>query len=128
MRCIWPEPFASDAIGRFRHTLDTGEPFHAPGSVERRKDTDVVESYDWKIERVTMPDGRFGVVRHFYDLSERQKYEPALRERKTTFRAMFETSAGGKIKDEPVTTRFLRVNTGICKMLGSSPRECISRT
>src|SRR5258707_672670 len=56
---IWPEPFASDAIGGFRHTLDTGEPFHAPGSVQRRKDTDVVESYDWKIERLTMPDGRF---------------------------------------------------------------------
>jgi len=50
--------------------LDTGEPFHAPGSVEREKDTNVVESYDWKIERVTMPDGRFGVVCHFYDLSE----------------------------------------------------------
>jgi hypothetical protein len=44
----------------FPHTLDASEPFHAPSSVERRKDIDVVESYDWKIERVTMPDGRFG--------------------------------------------------------------------
>src|SRR5260370_10985716 len=89
----WPEPFASDAIGRFRHTLATGEPYDAPGAVERRKDTGAVESYDWKIERVTMPDGRFGVVCHFYDLSERQKYEAALRESETTFRVMFDATA-----------------------------------
>jgi PAS domain-containing protein len=120
MRCIWPEPFASDAIARFRHTLDTGEPFHAPGSVERRKDTGVVESYDWQIERVTMPDGRFGVVCHFYDLSERQKYEAALRESEATFRVMFDASAVGKIQVEPGTTRFLRVNAAMCKFLGYS--------
>ncbi len=79
LRCIWPEPFASEAIGRFRHTLATGEPYHAPSSVERRRDSGMVESYDWKIERVMLPDGRFGVVCHFYDLSERQRYEAALR-------------------------------------------------
>jgi CheY-like chemotaxis protein/nitrogen-specific signal transduction histidine kinase len=39
-----------------------------------------VESYDWKTERVTLPDGRHGVVCHFYDLSERQRYEAALRD------------------------------------------------
>jgi len=128
MRCIWPEPFASDAIGHFRHTLDTGEPFHAPGSVERRKDTNVVESYDWKIERVTMPDGRFGVVCHFYDLSERQKYEAALRESETTFRVMFDASAVGKIEVEPGTTRFLRVNAAMCKFLGYSEEELLART
>jgi PAS domain S-box-containing protein len=128
MRCIWPEPFASDAIGRFRHTLDTGDPFHAPGSVERRKDTNVVESYDWKIERVTMPDGRFGVVCHFYDLSERQKYEAALRESETTFRVMFDASAVGKIEVEPGTTRFLRVNAAMCKFLGYSEEELLART
>jgi PAS domain S-box-containing protein len=128
LRCIWPEPFASDAIGRFRHTLDTGEPFHAPGSVERRKDTGMVESYDWKIERITMPDGRFGVVCHFYDLSERQKYEAALRESETTFRVMFHASAVGKIEVEPESTRFLRVNAAMCKFLGYSEEELLGRT
>ncbi len=128
LRCIWPEPFASDAIGRFRHTLDTGEPFHAPGSVERRKDTGVVESYDWRIERVTMPDGRLGVVCHFYDLSERQKYEAALRESETTFRVMFHASAVGKIEVDPESTRFLRVNAAMCKFLGYSEEELLGRT
>lgn len=80
VRVIWPEPFASEAIGRFRHTLATGEPYHAPSTVERRHDIGEVEAYDWKIERITLPDGRFGVVCHFYDLSERQRFEAALRE------------------------------------------------
>jgi PAS domain S-box-containing protein len=75
LRAIWPEPFASEAIGHFRHTLATGVPFRAPGSVEQRADSGETETYDWRLERVTLPDGRPGVVCHFYDLSERQRHE-----------------------------------------------------
>ncbi|MBL8769850.1 MAG: PAS domain S-box protein [Phenylobacterium sp.] len=75
LRLIWQEPFASEAIAHFRRTLETGEPYHSPSTVERRADLDATEAYDWKLERVTMPDGRPGVVCHFYDLSERQAYE-----------------------------------------------------
>ena len=79
LRIIWPEPFASEAIKLFRHTLETGEPYHAPSTIERRHDKDEVEAYDWMIERITMPDGRLGVVCNFYDLSERQKYDQHIR-------------------------------------------------
>ena len=79
LRIIWPEPFASEAIGLFRHTLETGEPYHAPGTVETRADIQVREAYDWKIERLTLPDGRDGVVCHFYDLSERQRFEEQIK-------------------------------------------------
>ena len=80
LRIIWPEPFASDAIAIFRQVLETGEPFHAPSTVEHRHDISVVESYDWKVERITLADGRPGAVCHFYDLSERQRYEAKLLE------------------------------------------------
>ncbi len=127
-RYIWPEPFASDVINRFRHTLDTGEPHRAPTTVERRKDTGAVEAYDWQIERLTMPDGRSGVVCHFYDLSERQKYENALRESEETFRAMFDVSSVGKIEVELESGRFLRANAAMCKFLGYSEEELLART
>ncbi|MGE0311490.1 MAG: PAS domain-containing protein [Lautropia sp.] len=79
LRILWPEPFVGEALGRFRHTLATGEPYHAPSTVETRADIEATESYDWKIERVILPDGRPGVICHFYDLSERQRYEESLR-------------------------------------------------
>jgi PAS domain S-box-containing protein len=80
LRLLWPEPFATEVIHIFQRTLETGVPYHAPSTVERRQDIGAVESYDWKTERLTLPDGRFGVVCHFYDLSQRQRYETALRE------------------------------------------------
>ena len=75
LRLIWPEPFASEAIALFRHTLETGEPYRAPTTIEQRHDINVLESYDWRIERVTLPDGQYGVVCYFYDLSERRQAE-----------------------------------------------------
>lgn len=76
---LWPERFASEVIARFRQCLETGEPYGTPSSVERRSDTGEVESYDWKIERIMMPDGRPGVVCNFYDLSERLRHEEHIR-------------------------------------------------
>lgn len=73
MRIVWPEPFASEALEQFRRTLATGEAYHGEPHTGPRKDTGVVEVYDWKIARVLLPDLRFGVVCHFYDLSERKR-------------------------------------------------------
>lgn len=80
LRIIWPEPFASEAIDRFWHTLATGKPYHAPNTTERRHNIDAVESYDWKIERITLPDGQYGVVCHFYDATRLREAEQALRD------------------------------------------------
>ena len=78
VRAVWSDPFAGEVIARFRHTLATGEPFYAK-TIERRADINATEAYDWKIERVILPDGRFGVVCHFYDLSERIHHEEHVR-------------------------------------------------
>ncbi|MES2711200.1 MAG: PAS domain S-box protein [Pseudomonadota bacterium] len=73
-RVLWPEPFASDSFAMVRHTLATGEP-HAEQSTQRRADLDRVETYDWRVDRIAMPDGLPGVVCHFYDLTERKRHE-----------------------------------------------------
>ena len=79
MRLIWTEPFASEAIERFRTTLATGEPYVSPSTIEPRADIPAVEAYDWRIERVSLPDGSHGVVCYFYDLTERKQLEDDLR-------------------------------------------------
>jgi PAS domain S-box-containing protein len=86
LRCIWPEPIVEDLIEIFRRTLKTGEPYNAPTITERREDINRIETYDWKVERLTLPDGRLGVVCHFYDLSEREKYEAVLRQSEETLK------------------------------------------
>src|SRR5687767_6821833 len=88
LRAVWAEPFASEAIARFRHTLDTGEPFASPSTVEQRQGTGELEGYDWRIERITLPDGRFGVVCYFYDLSQRLQWEEAIRASEARFRQL----------------------------------------
>lgn len=79
MRIIWPEPFASEAIGHFKRTLATGQRYRAPSLTQSRADIEVVEAYDWQIERVSLLDGTYGVVCYFYDLTERQQHEQQIR-------------------------------------------------
>ena len=86
LRAIWPEPFASEAIGHFRQTLDTGTAYEAATTSEQRADVEAREAYDWRIERVTLPDERYGVVCYFYDLTEREQWTQALAAREAELR------------------------------------------
>lgn len=79
MRTIWPDELASEIVKRFRHTLETGEPYSAPRIVEERLDDRGTESYEWQIQRILLPGGAPGVVCYFYDLSERERYETQVR-------------------------------------------------
>ena len=79
MGSIWPKPFADKVIAIFKHTLATGEPFHSANMSEVRNDTGEREAYDWRVERVALPDGGYGAVCYFYDLSERLRHEQHVR-------------------------------------------------
>ncbi|MCF7701728.1 PAS domain-containing protein [Loktanella sp. M215] len=80
LHILWPEPFASEAVAQFRNTLISGDPYHADPVVEDRADRNVLEAYDWSIERIILEDGRPGVLCYFYDLSERVRHERTLEE------------------------------------------------
>lgn len=92
VRTVWTDPFASEVLARFRHTLETGEPYVAPSTTELRKDIPDVESYDWKIHRITLPNGQFGVVCYFHDITERKQAEDALRESEAFSRSIIKSS------------------------------------
>jgi len=79
MRIIWPEPLATELINTFRHTLDTGDSYLAPSLTAPRGDTDEVESYEWQIHRVTLPDGQLGVVCYYFDSTALRQTEDELR-------------------------------------------------
>ena len=92
VRAVWTEPVASEVLLRFRHTLATGQAYAAPNTTGLRKDVPGLESYDWKIQRLQLPSGQFGVVCHFYDVTERKLVEDALRERDAFTRSIIDSS------------------------------------
>jgi PAS domain S-box-containing protein len=68
MHTIRERSYADDIVRIFRHTLATGEPYstreHAvtrPGGAR--------EYYEWRLERITLPDGKRGLVSYFRDIS-----------------------------------------------------------
>ena len=69
IRKLWPRPFADEIVGVFRHTLKTGEPYFSAERIEQRADTEVVEAYEWQVNRIPLPEGDFGVVCYFRDIS-----------------------------------------------------------
>lgn len=86
MHIIWREPFASEAIEIFRHTLETGEPYQSPGLSETRHDLGAVESYEWQTNRVKLADGQYGVVCYFFDTTKLQQAQQAVRDSEARFR------------------------------------------
>jgi PAS domain S-box-containing protein len=62
--------FADEVVRIFRRTLETGEPYSTPERSERRVDRGVTEYYEWRIDRIALPDGRYGIVCYFRDISQ----------------------------------------------------------
>jgi PAS domain S-box-containing protein len=75
---MWPKNHADEVVRLFRRTLETGEPFVAPEHIEQRLDRRVTEYYEWQINRIALPDGRFGVVCYFRDISAHIQARTAL--------------------------------------------------
>jgi signal transduction histidine kinase len=69
LRIKWSSERADEVMRLFRHTLDTGEPHAVPEYIGERLDRRVVEYYEWQINRIKLPDGQFGVVCYFRDIS-----------------------------------------------------------
>ena len=69
IRILWPKDYADEVVRLFRHTLDTGEPYVTPEHIEERRDRKVREYYEWRINRIPLPEGRYGVVCYFREIS-----------------------------------------------------------
>ena len=121
VRAVWPEPFASEVLAHFRRTLDTGKAHAQPTLSKLRNDKPDLESYDWKIERIVLPDGTFGVVCYFYDLTERQQAAEALRLLTTQFETLVNVAPLG-ICLVDAQLRIRQVNPLALPEFGDIPR------
>jgi len=80
VRAAWPDEPAQEILRRFRDTLQTGEPVVVPEFIARRKDREVLEYYEWQVNRIVLPGDRRGVVCYFRDISRSVRAREALRE------------------------------------------------
>jgi PAS domain S-box-containing protein len=82
----WPPAAVEAALARFRHTLASGEPYVSRHTIEQRVDNGAIETYHWWLERIVLPDGRYGVVCYYYDLTDHTALEAVVREREEQLR------------------------------------------
>ena len=95
-RLLWSKPVAANVTRIFRHTLATGEFYQTPRFNERRRDLGKVEVYDWRIQRVTLPNGEHRGVCFFNNITARVRAESAQR------RLVAVTASNQKLKKEIV--------------------------
>ena len=69
MHILWEKKYADELVKIFRHTFATGESYATSHRAELRADRGVVEHYQWRVDRITLPDGAFGVVCYFRDMA-----------------------------------------------------------
>ena len=126
MRTLWPEPVASEIIATFRHTLDTGEPYYSPRFVNPRHDVEAVESYEWELHRMTLPDGQYGVICYYFDSTSLREAERALHKSEEKYRNLVQQAPTGICDIDFTTGRFTEVNDAMCQILGYTRDELLA--
>jgi PAS domain S-box-containing protein len=87
LEILWGPEVGRQCADIFRHTLETGERYISPRFAERRFDLGEEQTFEWQTQRVTLPDGQHGVVCYFHEVTERHRFEEALRAAKNAAEA-----------------------------------------
>jgi signal transduction histidine kinase len=64
-----PKEYADEVVRIFRHVLDTGEVYVTSERMEELSGRGPAEHYEWQVSRIPLPDGRFGAVCYFRNVS-----------------------------------------------------------
>ena len=80
LAALWGEAAADMSMDVFRRTLETGEPFLVDEFSGVRMDTGATEFYDWRVKRVVLPEGGYGIACYFRDISAKVSARKAIEE------------------------------------------------
>ena len=126
LRILWSNAMADDIVRISRRTLLTGIPHHEPEMSGVRSDRGNTDYYDWRIDRIRLPDGTNGIVCYFSDISTQVWARHALAVSENRYRTLFESVDEGfcivhVIFDEderPIDYRFLEINPAFVRHTG----------
>jgi PAS domain S-box-containing protein len=69
LHLLLEEDYANELEGIFRHTLNTGEPYIASERARLRQDRETPDYFEWRVDRIPLPEGRHGVVCYFRNIT-----------------------------------------------------------
>ena len=107
---LWHKSYADEIVAHFHHTLETGEPYATPERIETRLDRGVTEYYKWRIDRITLPDGRFGVVCYFTDIATIVRAREEIAHSEERFRAFVTANSDVVYRMNADWTEMLRLD------------------
>jgi len=64
-----PKEYADEVVRIFRRVLDTGEVYVTSERMEELSGRGPAEHYEWQVSRIPLPEGRFGAVCYFRNVS-----------------------------------------------------------
>ncbi len=126
LRGVWQQDRAAEMVAAARRTMATGVSYDEPELAVVHADPRVTEYYDWRMDRIRLPDGRDGLVCYFGDVSEqvRARHELSISEHR--YRSLFESIDAGfcvleAIADDhewPIDFRCVEVNPAFARHSG----------
>jgi diguanylate cyclase (GGDEF)-like protein/PAS domain S-box-containing protein len=133
MRLVWREGLAQEVIRAFRRTLETGVSYTEADLAALPVASGVSGYYDWRVDRILLPDGQYGVVCYFSDVTGQVAARNLLASEEH-YQAVFEEMDQGfcvvqvlvDAEDRPTDYRYVEANAVFLRQTGRS--EVLGRT
>lgn len=123
IRILWDKEYADEIVQAFRHTLETGESYVTPERAEYRLDRAITENYEWRLDRIVLPDGRFGVACYFRDIADRKRAE-----QNANLLASIVESSEDAIVSKSLNGTIMSWNQGAERLFGYTAAEVVGQS